>query len=654
MALASGARRGTPRSAGGGDLLRDRYAKTQRGTGRRRVFSSAGDDGGVGTADGRAASSGTRDAPESRRGRNRSWCFFDRVERANACLSECSRGQISRSNSPRFSIFLSTDLCRSAMAPRVKNVDFVWHSAAHAMVSSPPRTPSRRRCGSRWWWPRRGVRWTPSTSPRPRSRCACPASRRMRPGVGTRASAAGGRPEARHAGVARGALRRHLVARHLPPRAQPRREARHRRRLRVQGGRPDRAALELGRARRGTLFSRCFRDQTRAGAYARVRAEDEGDGGLRGKRARARVRQRRRGVGVGGRVQRQAGRASRRRGEGAAVGRFVRRRKVRSAVFHPAPRRRAGAETRRGLHLASETTEESITNTFAVSVAAGVEHSVAVDAAGGAWSWGSDAYGQCGRRKKNGAPAPACSPRPARLEGLFRGGARVVAAAAGKTTTLLLDETGRVWRCFSNAASVGAWAEAGSTFGKRPSFGAIVLARIVRVRSRVRGAPRRHARRADARARAAHRPPRRRARLGPERRRRDGRRRLRRHRDGVTPARRRLPRRRRGAQSRRLRAPQPGARVRAGACTGSGRMRRGEAGRARGHHRVRLLGRCGSRCRPSRRERAGDKDAAAAACVAVAAGTFVENGAGAPASFSFSRGVAVGASRRRAPRTDAC
>ena len=135
------------------------------------------------------------------------------------------------------------------------------------------------------------------------------------------------------------------------------------------------------------------------------------------------------------------------------------------------PRRVAGfgAETRRGLHLASETTEASITNTFAVSVAAGVEHSVAVDAAGGAWSWGSDAYGECGRRKKNGAPSPACSPRPARLEGLFRGGARVVAAAAGKTTTLLLDETGRVWRCFSNAASVGAWAveRTSAAFGER-------------------------------------------------------------------------------------------------------------------------------------------------------------------------------------------
>ena len=204
--------------------------------------------------------------------------------------------------------------------------------------------------------------------------------------------------------ASRGALRRHLVARHLPPRAQPRREARHRRRLRVQGGRPDRAALELGRARRGTLFSRCFRDETRARAPVRGFAPNRGDGGLRGKRARARVRQRRRGVGVGGRVQRQAGRASRRRK------RRSRRRKVRSpsegSIRRLPPRAAspAGAETRRGLHLASETTEASITNTFAVSVAAGVEHSVAVDAAGGAWSWGSDAYGQCGRRKRRAGP----------------------------------------------------------------------------------------------------------------------------------------------------------------------------------------------------------------------------------------------------------
>ena len=100
---------------------------------------------------------------------------------------------------------------------------------------------------------------------------------------------------------------------------------------------------------------------------------------------------------------------------------------------------------------------------FAVAVAAGAAHSVAVDAAGGAWAWGSNAYGQCGR---HGATESA---QPARIESLFRGGARVVVAAAGKTTTFLLDEKGKVWRCFSNAASVGAWAveRTSAAFGER-------------------------------------------------------------------------------------------------------------------------------------------------------------------------------------------
>ena len=101
---------------------------------------------------------------------------------------------------------------------------------------------------------------------------------------------------------------------------------------------------------------------------------------------------------------------------------------------------------------------------FAVSVAAGAEHSAAVDAAGGAWAWGANDCGQCGRHDATGSiPFSATSsPRPRRLECLFRAGARVVAAAAGKTTTFLLDERGKTWRCFSNAASVGAWALGGS------------------------------------------------------------------------------------------------------------------------------------------------------------------------------------------------
>ena len=330
-----------------------------------------------------------------------------------------------------------------------------------------------------------------------------------------------------------------------------------------------------------------------------------------------------------------------------------------SIVFDPpssTPRRVAGfgAETRRGLR-ASETTfffEESITSTFAVSVAAGVEHSVAVDAAGGAWAWGSDAYGQCGRRI--GAPAPACSPRPARLEGLFRGGARVVAAAAGKTTTLLLDETGRVWRCFSNAASVGAWAEAGSTFGGPPCF----RSRESSSRDDSEGSQKKESVRASECVRAfaehlvvTHVALTHEHALLIDRRGdahgwgRSG--------DGATGV------------GVRVAAAMAGP-LRGGALRDAGRLRRAAVS---AHHSLVLAcdgsvygfgknasheldERAGATSAgplrvavpPSRRERATDKDAAAAACVAVAAGAFVENGAGEGASFSFSRGVAVGAS----------
>ena len=333
------------------------------------------------------------------------------------------------------------------------------------------------------------------------------------------------------------------------------------------------------------------------------------------------------------------------------------------AVFDPpsssTPRRVAGfgAETRASGLRASETTfssEESITSTFAVSVAAGVEHSVAVDAAGGAWAWGSDAYGQCGR--PIGAPAPARSPRPARLEGLFRGGARVVAAAAGKTTTLLLDETGRVWRCFSNAASVGAWAEAGSTFGGPPCFRkrenaktssrddseGLQKKKSVRASECVRAfaehlvvthvaLTHEHAllidRRGDAHGWG-----------------RSG--------DGATGV---------GVFAAAMAGP-----LRGGALRDAGRLRRAAVS---AHHSLVLAcdgsvygfgknasheldARAGATSAgplrvavpPSRRERATDKDAAAAACVAIAAGAFVENGAGGGASFSSRRGVAVGAS----------
>jgi hypothetical protein len=93
-ALASDARLGTARSAGGGDRLRDLCAKNAEGNRPPAGFFCAGDDSEVGSPDGRAASSGTGDAPESRRGLGRSWCFFDRVERANAWLGVLAGGDL--------------------------------------------------------------------------------------------------------------------------------------------------------------------------------------------------------------------------------------------------------------------------------------------------------------------------------------------------------------------------------------------------------------------------------------------------------------------------------------------------------------------------------------------------------------------------------
>jgi len=188
-ALASGARRGTARSAGGGDLLRDRCAKTQRGTGRRRVFSSAGDDSEVGTPDGRAASSGTRRRTGVSAGAE---SLMVLLRSSGACerVARSARGGRSRGAARAFSIAGIGRRARqiAQMRERRKSRHLVENvgtprrtGGAQLWCPPPPRTPSRRRCGSRCWWPRRGVRWTPSTSPRPSSRCACPASRRMRP-----------------------------------------------------------------------------------------------------------------------------------------------------------------------------------------------------------------------------------------------------------------------------------------------------------------------------------------------------------------------------------------------------------------------------------------------------------------------------------------
>ena len=91
---------------------------------------------------------------------------------------------------------------------------------------------------------------------------------------------------------------------------------------------------------------------------------------------------------------------------------------------------------------------------FAVSVSAGVEHCAVVDAAGGCWVWGSNRHGQCGHY----GSVSNVVPYPARVDLYQSQKIKVVQACCGKTSTTLLDESGVLWRCFSNAACIGSWA----------------------------------------------------------------------------------------------------------------------------------------------------------------------------------------------------
>mgnify|MGYP001300317359 FL=1 len=100
-------------------------------------------------------------------------------------------------------------------------------------------------------------------------------------------------------------------------------------------------------------------------------------------------------------------------------------------------------------------------NNFAVSVSAGVDHSVVIDAAGGCLAWGSNMFGQCGRWVKQIDDEFPVS-KPTRVDALLPQPLNVVQACAGKSSTVLLDEQGVLWRCFSNAASVGSWVERSS------------------------------------------------------------------------------------------------------------------------------------------------------------------------------------------------
>jgi alpha-tubulin suppressor-like RCC1 family protein len=85
-----------------------------------------------------------------------------------------------------------------------------------------------------------------------------------------------------------------------------------------------------------------------------------------------------------------------------------------------------------------------------VAIAGGGEHSLALTASGTVWAWGANGSGQLGRAP---GTTPACSagfctPLPARVSGL----SHIVAIAAGDDHSLALDAMGRVWAWGGNAA----------------------------------------------------------------------------------------------------------------------------------------------------------------------------------------------------------
>jgi alpha-tubulin suppressor-like RCC1 family protein len=84
-----------------------------------------------------------------------------------------------------------------------------------------------------------------------------------------------------------------------------------------------------------------------------------------------------------------------------------------------------------------------------VAIAAGGEHSLALDAQGQVWAWGDNLEGQLGRGPAAGAGGAALpySSRPLRVGGL----GTVVAIAAGEDHSLALEAQGRVWAWGGNA-----------------------------------------------------------------------------------------------------------------------------------------------------------------------------------------------------------
>ncbi len=91
----------------------------------------------------------------------------------------------------------------------------------------------------------------------------------------------------------------------------------------------------------------------------------------------------------------------------------------------------------------------------AVSISAGEAHSVVVTEGGVAWSAGGNGSGQCGvsdRHKRRGA-GTVWAPSRISGEGLGKCGG-VVAAAAGRTHTLLLTRDGSVFQCGNGTAAL--------------------------------------------------------------------------------------------------------------------------------------------------------------------------------------------------------
>lgn len=81
-----------------------------------------------------------------------------------------------------------------------------------------------------------------------------------------------------------------------------------------------------------------------------------------------------------------------------------------------------------------------------VAIAAGLNHSLALKSDGTVWSFGENFNGQLGRTDDNGNPSHPAHPTPAQIPGL----ADVVAIAAGSNHSLALKSDGTAWAFGNN------------------------------------------------------------------------------------------------------------------------------------------------------------------------------------------------------------